>query len=74
MRDFDRVKDGKGNSNFKPVIIFIIICLIIVGAIAYIIINLTSQYNFLNEQYAKVQRKVMKIGSDIPPEKLFKKD
>jgi hypothetical protein len=74
MRDFDRVKDGKGNSNFKPVIIFIIICLIIVGAIAYIIINLTSQYNFLNEQYAKVQRKVMKIGSDITPEKLFKKD
>lgn len=74
MRDFDKVKDGKGSSNFKPVIIFVLICLIIIGAIAYIIINLTSQYNFLNEQYAKVQKKVMKIGSDISSENLFKKD
>ena len=74
MRDFDRLKDDRGNSNFKPVIIFVLICLIIIGAITYIIINLTSQYNFLNEQYAKIQRKVMKISSDITPENIFKKD
>lgn len=74
MRDFDRVKDGKGGSNLKPVIIFVLICLIIIGAVAYIIINLTSQYNFLNEQYAKVQKKVMKIGSDISSENLFKRE
>ena len=73
MRDFDKVEEGKGSSNLKPVIIFVLLCLVIVGAVAYIIINLTEQYNFLSEQYVKIQDKVMKISSEVTPENLLVK-
>ena len=73
MRDFDKVEEKKGASNLKPVIVFVLLCLVIVGAVAYIMINLTKQYNFLTDQYAKIQNKVMKISSDITSESLLEK-
>jgi hypothetical protein len=73
MRDFDKLQEDKGSSNYKPIIIFICICILIIGAIIYVITELTTQYNFLNEQYAKVQKKVMKVNENAPSMEKYNK-
>ncbi|MDY6820223.1 MAG: hypothetical protein SVN78_01200 [Deferribacterota bacterium] len=62
MKDYDKIKEGEDRKSLTPITIFIVICFVILGIIVYIIISLNNQYNYLSEEYAKLQEKPLKLN------------